>query len=193
MRVAVYNAAEQGKLVHGEVLPVLTYEQGVDAWRSRKANAFLKPQSANVPRGARPTGDSFTRYMILLTPRVVPPLTSAGTGYQVLSGKLIGASPEERNDLAWLMQKLQMSRDAVKDIGIITQESYLKNPECVDVYCTSVTRDSPFLQSMSVPFYCSPMPSAFSNTIGTYDPSMFMKSINITDITTSTVSVNTYQ
>lgn len=182
MRVAVYNALEQGRFVPGEVQAVTTYEQALQAWRSGVAGALLLPDTVPVPRGLVQSNFLFTRYLVLLTPRVITDYRAA------LMGKTLVASPEERECLAQLLLDNNVGQQSVTDIRLLTQEQYLEHTTCVDVYCTSVVVGSRFLSKLPFPFYVGGVVLKGRQTF-TYDATRYPKALNLDAVTTSSVKV----
>jgi hypothetical protein len=185
MSTAVYNALEQAESVPGKVVPVTTYEQAVQTWRSGEAEGVLVPETMAAPSVGRRSAPLFKRYLVLLTPRVTTNLQV------VLKNSTLVASPEERDCLAKVLSANKIGAKATKDIRLLTQEQYLANSECVDVYCTSVVTRSAFLSKLSYPFFVSGIKLPGLG-VDSYDPQYYTKCLNLDAFETSFYNVRRF-
>lgn len=66
-----------------------------------------------------------------------------------LDGWICAASPEQRDVLSVMVQGQKPA-----DLTLMTQQQYLADPNCVDLFVTAVQHPSPFLASLPFPWFC---------------------------------------
>lgn len=102
------------------------------------------------------------------------------------SGRTFAASPELRDTLAL---KVTESGEIPSDIGLLTQQQYLADPGCVDIYLTSIRQgSSTFFDSIGQPFYVKQLPASGS----TLHAENYQLSFNVSPVTTDVIKMSLY-
>ena len=94
---------------------------------------------ADPGNGAKLVGAAGTEFIVALDKQITD---------SKYAGRICGASPEQRDCLGALL-----GDQVPSDIKLLTQQQYLENADCVDVYVTAVQQPSRFLSALQRPVY----------------------------------------
>jgi hypothetical protein len=183
MSISVYDSKEYSPTQYGTVIPVNTYQDALVLFNTQQVNAIVSPYNTH-PRGSTSGVFATYRYLVFITdyiPNNTDPLA-------LISGQNVTASPEERNYLATMMASTKTS---FSDIKLLTHDMYVAAGSCVGGYLTSVTANSPLLNSINSVFYVTGVPD-MGSTNTTFDASSFARTLNIEPITTTLIPVSVY-
>lgn len=148
----------------------------LDAWAAGRLKGIV---DSSCPPGGRLQSFVATSYLIALDSTI----TDEG-----LAGRVVAACPERRDFLAKTVSDIGQTP---KDIGLLTQQQYLANPDCVDVFFTAVRIGSPFLPSLDKPFYIKQL-HATGDSVRPFPVETFPMSYNVEPVTVDTVAMNLY-
>lgn len=145
MSLGIYNPTECAPFVAGRSVKAFQTEQAAaDQWHmGRLAGVVATRRPGPGAAGGRAVG---TLYVVALDAAI----TAAGLG-----GRTCAASPEQRDVLAEMVGDARPS-----DLKLLTQQQYLEDPACVDVYVTAVNSPSPFLAALPRPVHLREVPGA---------------------------------
>ena len=183
MSIAVYDWKEYSPTQYGVVVPVNTYQDALVLFSTQQVNSIVSPYSIH-PRGSTSGVFATYRYLVFITdyiPNSKDPLA-------LISGRNVTASPEERDYLAMMMASTKTS---FSDIKLLTHDMYIAAGGCVGGYLTSVTANSPLLNSINSVFYVTGVPNMGSSNTS-LDVSSFARTLNIEPITTTSIPVSVY-
>lgn len=116
--------------------PFPTTSQAVEGWSAGRMGGVLTTAPAAPAQTVTAVGRQF---LVVLDQDI----REGGFG-----GRICAASPEQRDILAGLV-----GREEPADLRLLTQEQYLEDPSCVDVYVTAVAQPSAFLSTLRRPVY----------------------------------------
>ena len=106
-----------------------------------------------------------------------------------LAARVFAASPELRDLLA---QKIVDSGEIPADVGLLTQQQYLADPTCVDIYLTSFRKgSSSFLNNIAVPFYVKQLETTNTNATVLH-AEQYPLSFNVAPVTVDSYDMSLY-
>ncbi|RYF05966.1 MAG: hypothetical protein EOO40_09725 [Deltaproteobacteria bacterium] len=153
-----------------------TQRQMMDAWDAGRLRAVV---DSTCPPGGRLQSFVGTGYLVALDRTI----TDVG-----LQDRVVGASPEHRDFLA---RTVAASGQTPRDIGLLTQQQYLTNPQCVDVYFTGVRTPSAFLSALTTPYYVKQL-EATGTAVRPFPADLQPRAYNVEPVTVDTTAMNLY-
>lgn len=117
--------------------PFPTEQAMLDEWYAGNLSSVI---TATPPADAATVTPFGTRSVVVLDQK--------GVSDAQYSGRICAASPEQRDLLSELL-----GDEEPADLKLLTQQEYLNDPSCVDIYVTAVPSPSAFLQSLGRPVY----------------------------------------
>ena len=121
--------------------PFATEQAMLDAWYSGRVSSII---TSTPPSQAHSEARVGQRYVVVISKKIQDGLDDC----------ICAASPEQRDMLPHLQ-----NFKSVRDLKLMTQQQFLADSSCVDVFVTAVQQPSPFLAAIPFPFYLQNVPS----------------------------------
>jgi len=163
-----YNAVDGlPPLAPGQLKSFPTEQSMLDEWNLGHLTAVI---SSNKPPDAVAVQTIDDRFVVVIDKSISD---------ESFQNRICAASPEQRDYLAALLQR---TKQTPSDLKLLTQEQYLDDSTCVDIFVTSVASPSKFLQSLPFEFYIKQMHT--DDQTEDFPAHTYNRSYNVKQITT---------